>query len=144
LEPLRGRSGAMRRALSVIVGRSLALWGWLGVADLHWENLVLGVDQRGQIVFGPLDIEMMLGDLALPTQTKLLPDADPEYADVCRHAAGVRRVLPYLGKPIAAEDLLAMAAGYRGTLEFLDRHASAVAKVLANVPGLSDAPLRVL
>src|SRR4051812_14846665 len=35
LQPLRGRSGAMRRALSVIVGRSLALWSWLGVADLH-------------------------------------------------------------------------------------------------------------
>ncbi len=144
LEPLRGRSGAMKRALSVVVGRSLALWSWLGVADLHWENLVLGVDRRGQIVFGPLDIEMMLADLSLPTETKLLPDADPEYAAVCRHAAGVRRVLPYLGKPIGAEDLLAMAGAYRGTLEFLDRHAGAIAKVLSNVPGLHDAPLRVL
>jgi hypothetical protein len=144
LEPLRGRSGAMKRALSVIVGRSLALWSWLGVADLHWENLVLGVDGRGQIVFGPLDIEMMLADLSLPTETKLLPDADPEYAAICRHAAGVRRVLPYLGKPIAAEDLLAMAAAYRGTLEFLDRHAAAIARVVSEVPGLHDAPLRVL
>ena len=144
LEPLRGRSAAMKRALAVILGRSLALWTWLGVADLHWENLVLGVDRRGQIVFGPLDIEMMLADLSLPTETKLLPDADPEYADVCRHAAGVRRVLPYLGKPVAAEDLLAMAAAYRETLEFLDRHAGAIAKVLASVPGLGEAPLRVL
>lgn len=144
LQPLRGRSGAVRRALSVIVGRSLALWSWLGVADLHWENLALGVDHNGQIVFGPLDVEMMLADLSLPTETKLLPDADPEYAEVCRHACGVRRVLPYLGKPIAAEDLLAMAAAYRATLEFLDRRANTIAKVLAGVPGLSEAPLRVL
>ncbi len=144
LAPLRGRSSAMRRSLSVIVGRSLALWSWLGVADLHWENLVLGVDQRGRTVFGPLDIEMMLAELSRPTETKLLPDADPEYAAVCRHAAGVRRVLPYLGKPIAAADLLTMAAAYRGTLDFLDRHAGAIAKALSSVPGLQEAPLRVL
>src|SRR6185295_9787617 len=99
---------------------------------------VLGVDERGQIVFGPLDVEMMLADLSLPTETKLLPDADPEYAAVCRHAAGVRRVLPYLGKPIAAEDLLTMAGAYRRTLELLDRHAAAIAKLLSSVPGLAD------
>ena len=144
LAPLRGRSSEMRRILASIVGRSLGLWSWLGAADLHWENLVLGVDQRGRTVFGPLDIEMMLADLSRPTETKLLPDADPEYAAICRHAAGVRRVLPYLGKPIAAADLLTMAAAYRGTLDFLDRHAGAIAKVLSSVPGLQEAPLRVL
>jgi hypothetical protein len=144
LEPLRSRGSDVRRSLATIVGRSLGLWSWLGVADLHWENLVLGLDKRGKIVFGPLDIEMILADLALPTETKLLPDADPEYAAVCRHASGVRRALPYLGKPIAAEDLLAMAAAYRGTLELLDRHASAIADVFLSLPNLRDEPLRVL
>jgi hypothetical protein len=144
LDPLRSSSRAVRRSLATIVGRSLALWSWLGVADLHWENLILGVGKRGNIVFGPLDIEMILADLALPTETKLLPDADPEYAAVCRHASGVRRVLPYLGKPIAAEDLLALAAAYRSTLELLDRHAQAVADTFASLPNLRDEPLRVL
>ena len=110
-----------RRALARIVGRSLALFSWLGVSDLHWENLVLGVDARGHVVFAPLDVEMILADLSLPTETKLLPDADPEYAEICRHASGVRRVLPYLGKPVDAADLLAMAGAYRSTLAFLDR-----------------------
>lgn len=144
LEPLRSRGANVRRSLATIVGRSLALWSWLGVADLHWENLVLGLDKRGRIVFGPLDIEMILADLALPTETKLLPDADPEYAVVCQHASGVRRVLPYLGKPVAAADLLAMAGAYRGTLELLDRHAGALADVFLSLPGLHDEPLRVL
>jgi len=144
LEPLRASDVETRRALSSIVGRSLALWSWLGVADLHWENLVLGVDPRGQLVFGPLDIEMILGELSLPTETKLLPDADPEYAAICRHASGVRRVLPYLGKPIAVADLLTMAAAYRSTLTFLNRHSPEIAAIFKALPELHEAPLRVL
>ena len=144
LEPLTANSTEMRRELAVIVGRSLALWSWLGVADLHWENLVLGVNAGGRIVFGPLDIEMILAELSLPTETKLLPDADPEYAELCRHAAGARRALPYLGKPVQAADLLAMAAAYHGCLVFLDRHAAAIAQIFSGLPGLSDTPLRVL
>lgn len=144
LRPL-GKLGAKDRAeLAGIVGRSLALWSWLGVADLHWENLALGRDARGQIVFGPLDIELMLADLGLPTETKLLPDADPEYAVICQHACGVRRVLPYLGKPVAGRDLLAMAGSYRSTLALLDEHSAAIAEVFANLEGLRQAPLRVL
>lgn len=113
LSPLPVLSNRDRRSLAVIVGRSLALWSWLGVADLHWENLVLGVDARNRMVFGPLDVEMILADLALPTLTKLLPDADPEYAAICRHACGVRRVLPYLGKPVPIRVCL------RGTDEYV-------------------------
>src|SRR5438445_11127857 len=69
LRPLRGR----KDELGAIVGRSLALWAWLGVCDLHWENMALGT-RGGRIVFGPLDIEMIFGDMRLPTQTKLLPE----------------------------------------------------------------------
>lgn len=144
LKPLRVASNAKRRELAEIVGRSLALWSWLGVADLHWENLVLGAGAKGQVVFGPLDVEMMLADLGLPTETKLLPDADPEYGVVCQHAAGVRRVLPYLGKPIRAEDLLSMLLAYRATLALLDRHAAAIGDVFSSLPSLGDEPLRVL
>jgi hypothetical protein len=143
LEPLRSASRANRRELAVAVGRSLALWSWLGVSDLHWENLALGVDERGRIVFGPLDIEMIFDDFELPTQTKLLPDADPEYAVVCQHAAGLRRVLPYLGKPIDLAELFALLAAYRAMLAFLERHASAIGKLLSALPALRQTPIRV-
>ena len=144
LEPLRAHSAEAQRELAVIAGRSLALWSWLGVADLHWENLVLGVNAQGRTVFGPLDIELFLAELSLPTETKLLPDADPEYAELCRHAAGMRRVLPYLGKPVQGAVLVAMAAAYHGCLVFLDRHAAAIAKVIGGLPTLNETPLRVL
>lgn len=143
LEPLPLPSPEQRRGLARIVGRSLALWSFLGVADLHWENLVLGVDARGRVIFAPLDIEMILADLSLPTETKLLPDADPEYAAVCRHAAGVRRVLPYLGKPVDPADLVAMASAYLRTLAFLERHARKIADVFASLPELGEMPIRV-
>ena len=143
LEPLGRLSRAEKLVLATAVGRSLALFSWLGVADLHWENLVLGRDARGRLVFGPLDVEMIFAELSLPTETKLLPDADPEYAAVCRHACGVRRVLPYLGKPVGPEALLAMAGAYGATLALLERHARAIADTLLRVPGLRRAPIRV-
>lgn len=144
LEPLPRTSAELKRELATVVGRSLALWSWLGAADLHWENLALGVDDSGSIVFGPLDVELLLDDLTMPTQTKLLPDADPEYAVLCQHAAGVRRALPYLGKPIAALELLTLAAAYRETLLLLEQHATGIGNLLLNVPGLREAPIRVL
>lgn len=144
LEPLPDPTSDSRRELSRITGRFVALFAWLGVSDLHWENLVLGTAADGRTVLAPLDVEIVLEDMSLPTETKLLPDADPEYAAISRHAAGVRRVLPYLGKPIDIADLLAMASAYRGTLDLLDRHARAIADALARVPGLREAPIRVL
>ncbi|HTQ04695.1 MAG TPA: hypothetical protein VMI54_12605 [Polyangiaceae bacterium] len=143
LEPLGRLSARGRAGLARAAGRLLALTSWLGIVDLHWENLALGADRYGRLVFSPLDVEMILGDLALPTETKLIPDADPEYAATNRHAAGLRRVLPYLGKPIRADYLLAMAGAYRGTLELLERHARAIADVFARLPHFGDTPIRV-
>lgn len=143
LEPLPTLDANRKMELATIVGRSLALWAWFGVADLHWENLALGVDSRGQIVFSPVDIEMVWADLSLPTETKLLPDADEEYADICRHAAGVRRVLPYLGKPMAVEHLMAIASAYQQMLMFLDRHAREIAAIVGELPALRTMPIRI-
>jgi hypothetical protein len=144
LAPLPRTSARLARELAGVVGRALALFSWLGVSDLHWENLVLGAGPRGEVIFAPLDIEMILGDLALPTETKLLPDADPEVAAICQHACGVRRVLPYLGKPLRAALLVQVAAAYLRTLDFLDRNASAIAEVFARLPRLRETPIRVL
>lgn len=130
-------------ALAAIVGRFVALFTWLGVADLHWENLVLGRDAAGRTVFAPLDVEMILADMALPTETKLVPDADPEVVAICRHAAGLRRILPYLGKPVTAPLLLTLVRAYLDTLAFLDRHAPAIAAVFTGLPDLGESPIRV-
>lgn len=144
LLPLPELTPSRRRELALIVGRSLAMWSWFGVSDLHWENLALGLDRHDRLIFSPLDIELLFDDHPLPTLTKLLPEADPEYGAVNRHASGVRRVLPFLGKPVDVGDLVAMLDAYRAMLLFLDRHGDAIAGLLANVPELRDSPIRVL
>lgn len=141
--PLPACSPERKRELASIVGRSLAFWSWFGVADLHWENVVLGLDAAGNLILSPVDIEMVLADLSLPTETKWIPDADPEVAEVCRHAAGVRRVLPYLGKPIEVTELLVMVSAYLHMLVFLDRHARVLAERLMPLTALWDMPIRV-
>ncbi|MEO7113465.1 MAG: hypothetical protein ABI183_23700, partial [Polyangiaceae bacterium] len=73
-----------------------------------------------------------------------LPDADPDVAVICQHACGVRRVLPYLGKPIATEHLLLAASAYHRTLKFLDAHAPAIADIFVNLPNLGSTPIRIL
>jgi hypothetical protein len=143
LKPLPRLAASERAELASITGRALALFSWLGLSDLHWENLVLGRDRLDRIVFGPLDVEMILAELSLPTETKLLPDPDPEYAVICQHACGVRRVLPYLGKPVAARDLLGIAGAYLSTLALLDRNTHVITKVIASAPGMRQTPIRV-
>jgi hypothetical protein len=143
LRPLGSLSQARKRELSRIAGRAVALAAFLGVADLHWENLALGLSDRGALVLAPLDVEIILSDMSLPTETKLLPDADPEVVAVSRHASGLRRVLPFLGKPVGAATLVEMAAAYHGTLVFLERHAKAIAGVLRQLPELAETPIRV-
>jgi hypothetical protein len=143
IEPLGRLSAAGKRELAVAVGRSLALFSWLGIADLHWENLALGRDRQGRVIFAPLDIEIALSDLGLPTETKLLADVDPDYAAVCQHAAGARRVLPYLGKPLHASTLLHVADAYLETLALLEGHRARIARVIAGAPGFFEAPIRV-
>jgi hypothetical protein len=143
LAPLGRVSPAAKLELARSAGRLVALASWLGIADLHWENLVLGAGRDGRIVLSPLDVEMILDELSLPTETKLVPDADPEHGPMNRHAAGLRRVLPYLGKPVRGEHLLELIGSYRETLELLDARSAAVAKVFAALPRLRETPIRV-
>jgi hypothetical protein len=143
LAPLGRLNRAEKAELARVAGRSLALFSWLGVADLHWENLVLGAGERGRIVFAPLDIEMILDDFESPTETKLIPAADPEYAAMNRHAAGLRRLLPYLGKPLPGALLLTMAAAYLRTLSLLDEAARDIAAMLESVAHFRTTPIRV-
>jgi hypothetical protein len=49
-----------------------------------------------------------------------------------------------LGKPLGARELLHVLAHYRAALELLDAHSAALAEVLASLPGLHQAPIRVL
>jgi hypothetical protein len=139
LEPLPRRFDPI--AVARLGGQSIALWSWFGVTDLHWENLALGLGEHGPVL-APIDIEMVLEDFSSPEQTRLIPERDPEYGAIYRHASGIRRVLPWLGKPIDREALDAMVGAYDDTFEMLDRNAQAIADVLAKMH-VERIPIRV-
>jgi NADH dehydrogenase FAD-containing subunit len=54
----------------------LCLWAGGFTVPRLATDAGMKVDGRGRVVFGPLDVEIVLSDLSLPTGTKLLPDAD--------------------------------------------------------------------
>ncbi|MBK8257226.1 MAG: hypothetical protein IPK82_31700 [Polyangiaceae bacterium] len=144
LQPFADSKSERVLQLAEIAGRFAALFSWFGVADLHWENLVLGQDHHGEIVFAPLDVEMVLDEFTLPTQTKFLPESDPDIVDICRHSCGARRLLPFIGKPVNGKLTVAMAAAYYHAFRFLNRNAQNISRVISSLPTLQTAPIRVL
>jgi hypothetical protein len=131
-----------RLELAHIAGRAMALFAWFGVADLHWENMILGRGDEGQLVFAPVDVEILFADMDSPVQTKLIADPDPEYAELSQHAAGFRRLLPYLGKPVEGPTIAAMVAGYAQTYALLQAHRSKLAEAVL-LPQFALQPIRV-
>jgi hypothetical protein len=96
------------------IGAVIGLLMFLGMTDLHNENFVLGVDSRGEVVFGPLDIEVALEDIYLPSQAQLLPSKDVAWSD-----AGLHKLKFYLEEFAGAEALPALLHGYLNTVKTL-------------------------
>lgn len=144
LDPLA--ASAEPAEVARVTGSAIALFSWLGVSDLHWENLVIGQDASGRIVFAPLDVEIFFADMELPVETKLLPDPDEEQGSSfeSRHTCGARRVLPWIGKPAGGALVVEIAAAYVEALARLDKHAKTISDSLSNAEGLTAAPIRVL
>lgn len=130
------------REVARAVGGAIALFTWLGVGDLHWENIIIGASRDGGVIFAPLDVEMILSHLRSPEETRLLPAEDPDYGELYRHAAGVRRALPWLGKPVPEPVLATLARAYTTMLRALDREARAISDVFERAP-LAKTPMRV-
>jgi hypothetical protein len=55
------------------IGFTIGIALWFGLGDLHIENILAALDNKGRFVFAPLDIESVFEDVLLPSQTLLLP-----------------------------------------------------------------------
>lgn len=64
------------------IGGVIAICAFLGFSDLHRENIFWGINKKTQdFVFGPIDIECVLEDYHLLSQTRLIPTYDIELID---------------------------------------------------------------
>jgi hypothetical protein len=59
-----------------LLGSLIGLVSWLGLTDLHSENVIVGIKPDGFLTCTPIDIESAFNDLLLPSQTGLLPSKD--------------------------------------------------------------------
>jgi hypothetical protein len=57
------------------LGNLIYTLSWLGVTDLHVENIAIGWDSSGEFRMAPLDVEEVLADLQSPMDTILIPSA---------------------------------------------------------------------
>jgi hypothetical protein len=121
------------------MGCAIALLLWFGVSDLHNENIVLGIDNEGHAVFGPIDIEGIFDDLYLPSQSHLLPSSEMAWAD-----AGLLKIKNFLIEFGANEIVPVILYGFVCALSILQGNEREIIRKLDSLLSLSITPSRIV
>jgi lantibiotic modifying enzyme len=120
------------------VGHIIALLSWLGIGDLHKENIGCGYDSDGKIVLAPFDIESIFNNYALPTQTHLIPSAG-----LSKEKCGLSKVLKLLNSN-SGDDLIAVIChGYLKALSFLQLCSKELENTFLSLKSVKKTPIRV-
>lgn len=105
------------KVVAEAIGSCVALWCWLGLTDLHADNIRFG-EINGKMLFFPIDVEAMFFNLLTLNDTLLvLPPAHIGSRDVC----GLGVVAASLSRQYISD----FAAGMRETLNFLSDKSNA-------------------
>jgi hypothetical protein len=136
-EPRETRVAEVKPIEAHRVGMLIALLAWLGVDDLHCENVIIGRCEGGHLAVCPVDVESLLQAIRLPSQTLLIPSTH-----IHRESCGIAALV----SPLASDPdaVAALCSGYVETLEWLQRNASLVGETLTSTPGIADAPIRLI
>lgn len=121
------------------VGRVIGLAVWFGISDLHLKNILWGMNREGQPVFAPLDIESLLHDYDLVTQSGLLASTA-----VLRGQCGLSDIDRFHREYPDPRRIAALCAGYLEALYFFQAVESRLQKILQEVTAFLDLPIRVL
>lgn len=119
------------------VGMMVALLSWLGVDDLHCENVIVGRCEGGNLAVCPIDVESLLQAIRLPSQTLLIPSTH-----IHRESCGIAALV----SPLAADPdaVAALCSGYVESLEWLQRNAAHVGEAMVAITAIADAPIRLI
>lgn len=97
------------------IGAAIALWSWLGINDLHAENVKFGL-HNGTLVFTPIDIESLFFENKTLHDTLLTSKKSdirfPDGLSLIEHS--IKRT----------EDLYKMLIGFAKTIRLLNLHQS--------------------
>lgn len=136
-EPREAKVAEVKPVEAHRVGMLIALLAWLGVDDLHCENVVIGRCEGGHLAVCPVDVESLLQATRLPSQTLLIPSTH-----IHRESCGIAALV----SPLAADSdaVAALCCGYIETLEWIERNAQLVSETLISIPNIADAPIRLI
>jgi hypothetical protein len=121
------------------LGGLLAITAWFGMEDLHRSNIALGTDIRtGKFVLAPLDMEVILSDVRIPSTVGLL--------EASRKRQGLSGLVSMfeLIRRLGPRESLAAPLGYMRTSRRLLANARRLVGALKASAGLRKAPIRVL
>lgn len=122
------------------LGAAIAFMTWMGITDLHYENVRVQIDSAGRLQFAPLDIEAVFYDLELPSQTRLVPPKRASRQDFYGLTA-FRASLTPAEIPLVA---LCLSLGFRQMYEFLNRSSREIVNHLSKIEGILEQPVRVI
>ena len=124
------------------VGSVIGLVTAMGIADLHRQNVVFGIDESGRPIFAPLDIESALETYSLPSQTHLLPSAEVPN-DLCGFSGFLKTAAGADGHTRNAAITAAFAQGYLAAVELVLNHAAEISETLSTIDQFHKAPVRL-
>ena len=136
LQPFSGKD--LTESFCDSVGRCLALLTALGIADLHQENIGLGISSDGQSIFMPLDIESAFENYTLPSQTHILPSTN-----VVPELCGLSNFVRLLNTEFDFERVLALCLGYLECLQVLIENDRVLSESIFAIEGLDRTPVRL-
>ncbi len=124
------------------IGSMIGLCVWLGINDIHHENIFWGKDQHGKLVFFPIDIECIFDKLILPSQTSLIPNS--QHPEESHDRAGVFSLRQQLTKIRSWPHIAALISGFTQTVETLQNSISGISDVLMSDSNIDKAPIRMV
>lgn len=118
-------------------GSAIALFFWLGISDLHYQNVAFGWSSRCRLLLCPLDVETIFEDLTFLGQTNLVPLA--RGGTTLRHNG-----LQVAASRVELDHVAALLHGFLESTELLAAIHSELASVILSIPGVESAPIRIL
>jgi hypothetical protein len=117
----------------------LALIAWLGINDLHNDNIVFGVNLEGRPIFGPIDIEGIFDDYYLLSQAHLLCSKELSVTD-----SGLLKLLNFMVEFPIKNGVAAFCSGYIKGLDFLLENEASLLSGVIQSADLAKIPTRVI
>lgn len=97
-------------------GEAIGVCCWLGISDLHCDNILFSLGREKIPLITPVDIEPIFNEVTLPSQTSLLPKKNTPL-----DRAGLYPLL-INSYSFNEFDALNLISGFLSSIEFLDKY----------------------